>query len=125
MKKICTTFLLLLLSLTGFSQFQKEELTFSGTGDLTMALGKFKIGTEIRIEAYVAGGWAEVGGVYQITGNWNENPKIIYRGGTALPEKLKLYGYVSGSAYAYLFATWDNTSPSESNKERNRIIEIK
>lgn len=46
----------LIFSLNSFSQFQTKYLSFEGTGDLIMNLGKYRIGTAIDIKFEVEGG---------------------------------------------------------------------
>ena len=97
--------------------FKTTEVSASGTGDLTIPLGRYRIGNGIQIIAQIEGGWAEGGGVYHISAEWNNNPVVIYRGENSISDRLKFYGYVdpNDSGHAYLFATWDNQSPDESH----------
>lgn len=97
------------------AQRYKEQLNFNSTGDQEMALGRYRIGTIVRIECQIGGGWAEDGGIYHIAADWGHQPKVIYRGESSISTRLKFYGYVdpSTNSYAFLYATWDNVSPSE------------
>jgi hypothetical protein len=106
--------LLLLFFTTLICHSQSNVLTFSGSGDLNMNLGRYRIGTAIEIITNVQGGWGELGGIYQIVCDWNSTPKVIYRGEIQRAQRLTFYAYQENSGYIYLFAKWDNQSPSES-----------
>ena len=115
MRKILIGWLLFIISIPLQAQLNKQDFSFSGTGNLTLPLGRYQIGTALHIISQVAGGWAEHGGIYHIVGGWNAQPKIIYRGETGQDGRLKFYSYVDPSniGYMYLFATWENQSPSK------------
>lgn len=97
------------------AQRYKEQMNFNSVGDQEMALGRYRIGNVIRIECQISGGWAEDGGIYHIAADWNYLPKVIYRGESSITNRLRFYGYIdpNSKGYAFLFATWDNVSPSE------------
>jgi hypothetical protein len=115
-KKILVLPIFLILTLTSLAQLNKHDLSFTGTGDLTMPLGRYEIGTAIHILCQAQGGWAEQGGIYHIAGTWSSLPKVIYRGESCTDVRLKFYGYVDQTnvGYMFLFATWVNQSPSKS-----------
>jgi hypothetical protein len=98
------------------AQYSEDTITTSGTGDLTIPMGRYHIGNAIRIETQISGAWAQDGGVYHIVGDWNHRPKVLYRGESSISSRLTFYGYVdpNSPSNAFLYATWNNTSPSES-----------
>jgi len=115
MKKILL--LLLLFPTALFAQRYSEQINFSDTGDQVMSLGRYRIGTAIRIECQVSGPWSEDGGIYHIVSDWGNLPKVIYRGESSISNRLKFFGYVDpiSKTFAYLFATWQNDSPGKSH----------
>lgn len=99
------------------SHAKTEEVVAQGTGDLTISLGRYKIGTAIDIVAYISGNNAQDGGIYHIAGDWgNVLPKVVYRGESSISNRLKFYGYTdpTSNGYAFLFATWENQSSGKS-----------
>ena len=48
----------ILLCLTVYSQRYKQEISFNSSGDQTVSLGKYRIGTAVRVECKIKGGWA-------------------------------------------------------------------
>ncbi|MCR9252371.1 MAG: hypothetical protein NXI20_18245 [bacterium] len=114
MKKLLLLILILPFGL--HAQIYKQELSFPGSGDKTMPLGRYQVGTAVHVLFQVDGGWAQDGGVYHIASDWNGTPRIIYRGESSISTRLKFYGYVdpASAGYAFIWATWDNQSPSES-----------
>ncbi|VXD10886.1 hypothetical protein [Marinoscillum sp. 108] len=121
MKKLL--FILLLLPVTVFGQRYKEQINFNAAGDQQVALGKFIIGAAIRVECQISGGWAEDGGIYHIAADWGNQPKVVYRGESSISTRLKFHGYVdpSSNSFVYLFASWDNQSPSESSANNLKL----
>ena len=105
------------ISISGIAnaQLYKKQLEFSATSDQTISLGRYRIGTLIDIKLSVSGGWAEDGGSYQISAAWGQLPKVIYRGESDISTRLKFHGYKESNGYAYLFATWENQSPTGQN----------
>jgi len=71
---------LLLLPLGVFAQRYKEQINSYGSGDQQISLGKYRIGSVIRIESQISGPYAEDGGIYHIAGDWAGVRKVIYRG---------------------------------------------
>lgn len=114
MKTLQFVFSLLFLLITSFG-FSKNVNTVvsSGTGDLILPLGKFKIGTSIDVELDAVGGWAEIGGRYQVVAGWNRMPVVTQVSMSDRAAKFRFYAYLANTSYMYLFAKWDNTSPSE------------
>ena len=113
--KIIIAFLFL-VPLVLNAQRYKEQINFNSSGDQTMALGRYQIGAAIRIEVQISGGWSQDGGIYHIVGDWGNIPRIALRSESSISERLKFFGYVdpNNQGQAFLFATWDNQSPSES-----------
>jgi hypothetical protein len=80
--------------------------------DLTIPLGSFKNGNAYQIQVYIAGGWAEAGGIYHIVGDWGYLPTMNLRSeSTKLQERLKFHAKKNGEGWYWLTATWDNISP--------------
>jgi len=80
--------------------------------DLTIPLGAFKNGNAYQIQVYIAGGWAEAGGIYHIVGDWGYLPTMNLRSeSTKLQERLKFHAKMNGEGWYWLTATWDNISP--------------
>ena len=88
-----------------------------------MPLGRYMIGTVIHLLVFVDWPWAQDGGVYHIGADYSEQFKVIYRGESSISQRLKFYGYIdpASTAYGFLYATWDNESPSESHTNGVRI----
>ncbi len=113
MKKVLI--ILFLIPICVSAQRFEEQINFYSVGDQEMSLGRYRIGSLIRIECQIGGGWAEDGGIYHIAADWGHLPKVIYRGESSISQRLKFYGYVdpNSNGYAYLFATWENQSPNK------------
>lgn len=99
------------------AQHHKAEINFTATGDQEIYLGWYKIGTVIRIESQISGAFAEDGGINHIAADWGWGPKVIFRGESSISKRLKFYGYVdpTSNSYAYLFATWNYSSPGKTS----------
>ena len=103
------------------------EVSASGTGDLTIPLGRFGIGTGILITAHIEGAYAERGATVFIGGDWNslQNVALQVAGGSGdVLDRLKFYGYVdpSNAGAMFLFATWRNDSPNKAYVNTVRLI---
>ena len=111
--KLTATCCLVLFSL--LCNAQTEYLNFSGTGDLEVSLGRYRIGNQIEIQLQIGGPWAEDGGIYQIVGDWNQIPRVAQRVESNIQNRIKFYAHIDpqSAGYCYLFATWVNVSPSK------------
>jgi len=118
MRYLKSVVLLMFLFLSQLVEGQryKEQISFNATGDQTMSLGRYRIGTAIRIECYISGGWAEDGGIYHIASDYGNAPRVTLRSESSISNRLSFYGYVDPNSnyYAFLYATWDNVSTNES-----------
>jgi hypothetical protein len=109
--------LIILFSVSNlFCQHHEEHFNISATGDQVVPLGLYRIGSAIRIECQIDGGWAEDGGIYHIASDWGSLPKVIYRGESSISNRLRFYGYLPSNtnSKAYLFLKWENKSPGKS-----------
>ncbi len=102
--------------------FKTAEVSQSGTGDLTIPLGRYRIGTGITLQVQIEGGWAEGGGIYHIGGSWGILPTVSLRSESAISQRLKFYGKLDGNGYVWLTATWDNVSPGEASSNTPRFL---
>jgi len=111
--------LIILFSVSNlFCQHHEEHLNVPTTGDQVIPLGLYAIGSAVRIECQIDGGWAEDGGIYHIVSDWGSLPKVLYRGESSISNRLRFYGYLpdNTNSKAYLFAKWTNLSPNKSYK---------
>lgn len=109
--RIIISCLWMVAAFAAYPQRYQEQLTFSASGNQTMNLGRYQIGTAIRIEAQISGGWAQDGGIYHLVSDWGNLPVVALRSESDISDRLKFYGYLDTNGYAYLFATWWNQSP--------------
>ena len=103
------------------------EVSASGTGDLTIPLGRFGIGTGILITAHIEGSHAERGATVFIGGDWNSLQTValqVVGGSGDVLDRLKFYGYIdpSNAGAMFLFATWRNDSPNKAYVNTVRLI---
>lgn len=104
--------------------YSEDDVFVTDSGDLTVSLGRYQIGTAIQIYAHVAGSHAADGGIYHLAGDWNDVPTVQYRSESSISGRLKFYGYQdpNSSSHVYLFATWENQSP---NKGMNNTVRLR
>lgn len=116
MKRIILIAIVSLLGVNLSAQHFEEHFSFSAVGDQIIPLGFYPIGSAIRIECQISGGWAEDGGIYHIVSDWGSLPKVIYRGESSISNRLRFFGYLSSNtkSKAYLFIKWKNLSPEKS-----------
>jgi len=101
-----------------------DVVTASGTGDLTVALGHYRVGSNINIQFDAEGGWAEGGAEFDLNSTWSSYPQVTVLSDSAnYASRLTFYAQPDGSpnwGYVWLFATWVNNSPSKSSS--NTVI---
>jgi len=118
MKKYLLLLIILFSVSNLFCQHHEEHLNISTTGDQVIPLGLYAIGSAVRIECQIDGGWTEDGGIYHIVSDWGSLPKVLYRGESSISNRLRFYSYLpdNTNSKAYLFAKWTNLSPNKSYK---------
>ena len=80
-------------------------------------LGHFNAGANFYVHLYAAGGWAECGGDYIITGGWSQIPSIVTLA-ESCPGHLSFFQWADGAPYyggAWLAAKWEDTAPTANN----------
>lgn len=101
------------------------EINKSGVGDLTIPLGRYRLGAAINFDVRVEGSQAEIGGSYYLSGGWGSLPSVSTRiEADGMATRLAFYGYIdpANSGYGFLFAKWVNASPG---KAQNNIVRLK
>ena len=96
-----------------------DVVTASGTGDLTIPLGLYNVGSNIRINFNASGGWAEGGVDFDLNSTWSNYPQVTVLSDTAnFAPRVTFYAQPNGSpnwGSVWLFAVWTNNSPSKSS----------